>query len=444
MSRIVTVTDWDSKLPTGDWSGPAPLPLFPPLFDKQQDATELGKAFRDCHILANASREQHQDLKVWVEEAVPDEMKWLIQGLDFYHPEIGLQFFSLNSAHLDRSIDLDIHKRHPEVLAPEWDSRLDISRATFLKKLNELGCVSALISDEEALDRGILVLKGYERPYAMMHSDIYPGTSNNEMMLWRYLTLPKFIRMLQTNEIWFSRPKYFNDPHEFSTDRSTQQSLIEWRLNSFCRAYNRAVKSSRTRYLGVAATLTDGLAISGDGVIKEQSVKFSDLSPILLSSIRNDLKRWQESFGISCWRYSEHDSVAMWNQYASIEEGIAITANLEKLRFALRKYGDIRLALVDYRDMSTDSTQPMKGIPLQFKDIRFAAEDEARFYFSMPLHSEQPGIGIKVKLAEVVDAIYLSPNANQWFKDIVSNLVSRYHLNVNIVDSPLGRIPSKF
>ena len=444
--RLITITDWDAKLPTAEWSGPSPLPLFPPAFGHSAHVDELLSSFRDSHIIASVPEHVVEKIRDWVEVNVPEDKRWLVQIFE-NQPDLPVKFFALNSVHMAETDSKDFEAfrdKHPEVFTATWNHSLDQIRAEFAKRLEELGCMVSLVSNEEAIDGGTLTLEGYERPRAFVAGDLQPGTGD-PTTLWRYSNLTKFARLLQTKELWFSRPYKFDDPHEFSTDRTTQQSLVEWRLNSFCRAYNSAVRASRTTYLQAVASLVVGLTRDGDDQIQRQSKRFSELSPILLSSIGNDLREWQNSYCISCWRFSEHDSIAMWRQYASLEEGIAIVANRAKLRASLRKSGDIRFAIVNYVDLSSEgAAEPMSDLPLGYKDVRYASEEEARFYFQMPRMLERPGFGMRIELSEVVEKIYLSPNATQGFRSVVVALLAKYGLDKEVVESPLRRVPSKF
>jgi hypothetical protein len=289
----------------------------------------------------------------------------------------------------------------------------------------------------------MLNIKGYERPRIINSQDIYPGNSNPPKKLWKYLTTSKFLDILQNQSVWFSRPQYYEDPHEFTMDIPSQRSLFQWKLDSFVREYNRAVVSKQTSYISASAPLVAGLELEEFGGIKSGQISLSQLSDSLLASIKKDIRTWQESFCISCWRYSPYDSVAIWNQYAALSEGVAIVADLDNLRKSFNKFGDIRLAIIEYRDYADESITPMNMNPLTYKDIRFSSEEEARFYFRARLGSKR-GLAVPFELADTVTEIHLPPNCTDYYKRMVKGVIEKYGFEITIIESSLSRVPSKF
>lgn len=441
VNRLISVSDWDAPLPVGDWTGPQPVPLFMPRFGESADIEENMKALQITHIRTPATKDQAAQIKDWVEKNVPSQYSWLVQNLEIYHPTLPVTFFATHSSEVSAD-DTAFTSQHPEILTDSWDKELDTCRLQFIEFLKSLGCSISLMTSIEALDGGVLIKKGYERPAAMRLPDMFAQFPGKK--LWHYFTLSKFMRFLQTSEVWFSRPQFFDDPHEFSSDEASQRSLIEWRLNSFADEYNRAVRTNREKYLATVSDLAAPLDKSEDGLIVQQERKLSEFPEALLSSLRADLKSWQESYFISCWRLSDVDSVAIWNQYADLSEGVAISVPHDALQRALKANGDVRFSVVNYVDLSS-SSDPQHMPPFMYKDVRYSAEEEARFYFQARTTDDGlRGIGLKIDVQSLVDRIYVAPNAAQWFKDVVTNLVQQYGLDAEIVDSPLGQIPQKF
>lgn len=441
---MLKIDNWDADLPTGDWIGPDPLPLFPQL-EIISDSAEKLLFFRELHIQFYPTPEQHQLIIDWVGKNIRDNTKWLFCGLYHSYTQFQYLYCALPSIHETQTkyIPSSNNKHLKAVYNKDWDEKLDISRNAFIKFLKKIKCSFMLISDNQALDSGILEIKEYKRPRIICQQGTFPGTSNPQKKLWRYLTLKKFIRLLQDKDVWFSRPHFFDDPHELTMDLPSQRELLQWKLDSFAREYNRAIVSSLKSFILTTAPLVEGLLLNKDGKIEKQAVKLSNLSDILLSSIRKDIRKWQKSFCISCWRYSHLDSVAMWNQYASLDEGIAIVADLDKLRKTLNQCHDIRLAIIEYRDFSDESNGPMIMNPLTYKDIRYESESEARFYFRASLES-QKGIPIPFDISEAVKEIQLSPNATDSFKNSIQDLLNKYELKIPLVKSSLGQVPNKF
>lgn len=445
MEYLIKIEEWDSELPTGDWVGPPALPLYPPsLAESIKNKDELRKIFRDSHMLLHVSSDQHLVLKNWIATNVPQSMQFLTHGFDFYHPQLKPLFFAHNTIHYDLKIEVNNINGRSETLKPSWNEDLDKIRSNFLNVVTGSGADCEFISDEEAEFRGYLIRPAGGRPKSFNTIDLDLHNRENKLKLWKYLSLGKFIRLLQTQEIWFSRPQYFDDPHEFTTDISGQRSIIQWRINSFARSYNDAVRSLRTDYLNESRPLLEGLSISCDGIIQTQTRRLSELSPILLSSIKKVERSRQESYCISCWQLSEHDSVAMWNQYASVSDGVALAFNFDKTRLEFKKSGGVNFLKVEYIDLASPVNAEMDSIPILYKDVRFKAEKEGRFYFINPMQMSQPGFGLKVNLLEIVKEVRLPPSANKWMNELVVDLLKKYSINLLVKDSLLSRPPQRF
>lgn len=430
--HILKVEHWDSKLPTGDWKGPEPLPLYPSV------------EFNESHIHYYPDKKQHDKIKDWVNNNIPDYVKWLIHGLDFFHSQLQQIFFASPSIYiLETEQSSEFKNNHPEIYEDDWDENLNIYRSEFIDYLKEIKCSFHFMTENEALDNGMLEMKNYTKPNIIGSQDIYPGTSTPQKKLWRYFTYEKFVKMLQDNSIWFSRPQYFDDPHEFTMDESSQRELFQWKLDSFAREYNRAVISNKESFLIASMPLIIGLPIGTDGKIEKKSINLSNLSDSLLSSIKKDIQVWQESFCISCWRYSPYDSISIWNQYATLEEGIAMVVDLDGIRKSFQQYVDARLAVIEYRNFSDTSNTAMIMNPLTYKDIRFESEAEARFYFRAKL-GDKKGISIPFNISEVIKEIHLSPDASEDFKNNIQNLLDKNNITIPLTKSPLNEVPNKF
>jgi len=80
-----------------------------------------------------------------------------------------------------------------------------------------------------------------------------------------------------------------------------------------------------------------------------------------------------------------------------LKEGIAIVVDLDGIRESFQEFGDIRLAVIDYRDFSDTSNDAMDINPLNYKDVRYASEKEARFYFRAKLR-DLKGVSVPFRI----------------------------------------------
>lgn len=79
--HILEIEQWDAELPTGDWDGPEPLPLFPRL-ELTNDPAEALLEFRELHIQFHPNSEQQPKIVEWVNINIPEYVIWLFHGLE--------------------------------------------------------------------------------------------------------------------------------------------------------------------------------------------------------------------------------------------------------------------------------------------------------------------------------------------------------------------------
>lgn len=111
-------------------------------------------------------------------------------------------------------------------------------------------------------------------------------TPPDEAIIWRYLSLTKYIDLLHRKQLYLCRLDKFDDPWEGEwTNAYKKRSPFQNDLDG-----------------------EDGL-------------------------INNIFKR---QYFISCWHLSDHESVALWKIYSSENEGVAIKSTIGKLKASLQ------------------------------------------------------------------------------------------------------------
>jgi hypothetical protein len=146
--------------------------------------------------------------------------------------------------------------------------------------------------------------------------------------LWRYMDLSKFLSMLQSEALWFSRADCLGDPLEGSVPRP-RFTAEQFRRDA------------------------------GDQ-------QLSDLRREMLTKIY-----------VSCWRANEGESAAMWNLYAKSDESICIQTTFGKLSAALPE--TFLGGMVKYIDFETEDLPSLNVLQtFMHKRRSFAHEREFR------------------------------------------------------------------
>jgi hypothetical protein len=147
---------------------------------------------------------------------------------------------------------------------------------------------------------------------------------------------------------------------------------------------------------------------------------------------------------VNCWHENDSENYAMWKIYSQYEAGVAIVTTPEKMIKAFENSGLVDWGRVEYFQESQDG-QPMDNLTklCYSKRSQFNFEKEVRLVTS-PFPNEpfpEAGMMVKVDLQELIECIYISPNAPSWFKDIIENLNEVYGLKgKNILQSTINNI----
>ena len=214
------------------------------------------------------------------------------------------------------------------------------------------------------------------------------------MKIWRYLDLAKYTFLIQRSELHCPRGDQFKDEFEGS-------------------------------YPAKNKTDFDGCGFNGED--------------------------WKQFVAISCWHKSEYESDAMWRLYGLDKYGVAITTTEEALNKLANENGGY-VETVEYIDFSSGKADiKIPTDVFHYKRLAFIHESEVRliktnyphsgFENNMPKLSvptkgkELPksGLLMEVDLIDFIKTIKISPYADQWFHDVVTNLTKTYGLDEKLV-----------
>jgi len=229
--------------------------------------------------------------------------------------------------------------------------------------------------------------------------------------LWRYLDLPKYLAMLDTGSLWFSRADLLGDPFEGS------MSQANLRLRP---------------------------AVYGDQI---PASALETMAAFRAQEVRHTY--------ISCWHESEYESAAMWRLYSS-GHGIAVQTTYERMRCAFDYLSDIFVGRVRYVDYTRDWISEADSFaPFVHKRLSFQHEREVRAIVSdftrrpgteevgVGLDRMSPPLGVAVvaDLKELIEEVRVSPEAPSWFAGLVRGASDRYGFEFPIVQSELSVDP---
>lgn len=169
---------------------------------------------------------------------------------------------------------------------------------------------------------------------------------------------------------------------------------------------------------------------------------------------------------VNCWHLSTYESQAMWKLYGNevaIKSSFARFANsfvvneTESTQVYIGKVKYIDYFQEDFRDW-TD----LNSLHAAFrKNNSFEHEHELRALLFYPEHSKSPkeervkgevypiprpskGVSVAVNLHTLIEGIYISTQAEEWYKDLVLSVLAKYELNVPVYESVINKVPDRW
>ena len=235
---------------------------------------------------------------------------------------------------------------------------------------------------------------------------------NYSDMLWRYLDFTKFMDLLESESIFFTRADKFEDKFEGSYSK-----------------LNRKI----------------GREVYKDMTDEQYRTMINQVSFFSRNMIRYTF--------INCWHMNNYESEAMWKLYSKSNEAVAIQTTYRRLKDCFNNYEkDIFIGKVNYIDYETEWMPEGNAFyPYVHKRKSFIHENEVRAVMQELPCNEQGitfekdicdyGINVPVDINILIENIYVSPLAPQWFGDLVKKVVNRYGYDKEVKFSKLNEQP---
>lgn len=260
------------------------------------------------------------------------------------------------------------------------------------------------------------------------HPHCIPPEGGDPDKIWRYMSLTKFIAILENKELFFPRADNFEDPFEGSLPEPQHERREEYR--------------------------------------EEYPAEWVEE---LLPRFRRICTR--HTF-LSCWHMNEGESAAMWDLYLKSDEGICIQSTFDRFIESIASDSqDIYISKINYVDYEEQefSGWTVRGdmgdtlSPFIYKRESFKHEKELRaIIHDLPWYSEngatisaedirkadlseevyEPGRGVDIDLERLIESIRISPDSPSWVKRLVEDICERYALGRELVEeSPITNSP---
>lgn len=217
-----------------------------------------------------------------------------------------------------------------------------------------------------------------------------PTLAHRDKPIIRYMSLPKFLSMIVTRSIWFSRPDKFSDEYE-------------------------------------------GFAVINieDATAKEIADSFRKMS------------------FINCWNYFRRESFHMWHIYGGPDKyGIGVISTVQNVKDSIQdEY--IKSRVEAYTIKYVPAYEIYDGLNGLIVNTRkkewYDYEEEVRFIDYQGFVQDQTGEAVNIDVNLMIQQVILSPYVDDWFVAVIHDLLEKYGINKDLIirselrDSMLNR-----
>jgi hypothetical protein len=239
-------------------------------------------------------------------------------------------------------------------------------------------------------------------------------------VLWRYLSLDKFIDLVESKTLFFAPLASYSKSDPF------EGYLPQVAINAMAAIS----KKYRDQHLEAINQLESNISQSTPPQVSQKiKVQLQNLRASAeshLPTMREIFKNIAACTMVNCWYKSDHESEGMWGLYS--KGGVAIKTTVKSLRYALEQ-GDERpviyIGSIKYLDYSDPILKPADCVTEDgqligmIKRIAYAHEKEVRMYIarvrpenSLELLKPEP-TRVPVNVQSMLESVVISPFAGE-------------------------------
>ena len=238
----------------------------------------------------------------------------------------------------------------------------------------------------------------------MYHSHPCLNEPSDTDQIWRYMSFPKFISLLEFGQLYFTRINNLEDPYEGVLPRKTVDRMRE------------------------VLSKSDRKDISQRRLIIQNNIDY--------------MTGMRPMFAVSCWHMGNSESDSMWNRYIDGSGGIAVKSTFGHFKDAVASvehavYG----CLVEYIDYDNTDIDEMNAFNwVKYKRLEFMSDREFRGVLMLPGNIAE-GVCVDVGVEVLIDEVIVSPKSDGWVVGLVKALLRKYEINASVHRSRLSNAP---
>ena len=240
-----------------------------------------------------------------------------------------------------------------------------------------------------------------------------------ESNLWRYMDFTKYVSLLSTKALYFTRSDCFEDGFEGAKGLKRNKERWDDHYLDFFRSAIRNPPAGYERN------------VSDEEVEKQAREFLADLE-------RGGLNSKRCTF-ISCWHESEYESEAMWRLYSSfMPNAVAVRTTYDRMYRALGRDPSIHIGRIEYIDFKSQYA----GLNAAFwrKHKSFEHEREVRAIL-VDSGCSADGKLVPCDLSILIESVFVSPKAPAWFSSLVQDVGEKFGISVSVNASEMLEEP---
>lgn len=247
---------------------------------------------------------------------------------------------------------------------------------------------------------------------------------DDNQVIWRYMDFTKFLSMLQYQALFFCTCKKMQDMDPFEGEYPKRNL---------------------------------------EKIQKEK--EFWQLPSEYLSKAEDYKNSFLQNVAINCWHANDTENAAMWRMYLSSQEGVAIKSTIRKLKKAFENneedviyIGDIQYNNYDLNNININTEEYLQDIDSLVNRKQEVSNSEifntlCEYYFPLIMSKRKEfeygneirlvspirqstrrkrvkdfGKLVNVDLDVLINSIIVSPNATDWFVNLVKDTMKSYNL----------------
>jgi hypothetical protein len=264
----------------------------------------------------------------------------------------------------------------------------------------------------------------------------------------RYMSLGKFLDVLERRRLFFSAMSGFSDKLE---GRLTP-------VDDFFLSGGDQILSNVVHNLWPAAVQNDAHSkVASERAKRFQeefdrrtiSTVFGEIRPTKENTAKDIISKQKNWLDVNCWDKNASESIAMWKIYGGVENSVCIHTTVADLIGALSipnhleaYIGEVEYSL--HKDGYYEGASPL-GYFMR-KHPAYEYEKEVRILIhgkqADPLSTRhEKGTFIPVDLNRLINGVTVSPEAPDWFFELIANWISKtYGLSASVLISDLDNL----